>query len=220
MNSTKSTSVVGTHINSIASKLMEKHQQKALGTTSLQRSVTMPEVPIDPRVEKRKASDEGLFTSSCTEKRCKKNIPKKWISDRKNIRSSGSGQTNQSCSYDSADPHGQEKQRTSDKSKQSEGVCSRASGEYKCNMCADYGKHQAKHSDYKTYQCFMSGCNKSFSYMHQLKNHNRTHSNVKGFKCKICTFTTKHYQGVNAHFNKKHPHSSHEGRKWVQIDIP
>lgn len=83
MNSTKFTSVAGTHINSIASKLMEKHQQKPLGSTSLQRNVTMPEVPIDPREEKRKISDEGLFTSGCREKRCKKAIPKKWISDRK-----------------------------------------------------------------------------------------------------------------------------------------
>ena len=86
---------------------------------------------------------------------------------------------------------------------------------HKCPKCQEafFRKHhlenhmERKHSDERNHICDVEGCGKAFKTEVDLRNHKKTHSDKKLYKCPYCPNPKeyKYFQALRTHVFKKHP---------------
>ncbi len=80
-----------------------------------------------------------------------------------------------------------------------------------CDLCSKsftskQGLHfhrQGQHLGERKYKCLFSGCNKAFTKMNVLREHERLHSDVYGFQCQKCGQKFKQRNSYYAHKKRK-----------------
>ena len=56
---------------------------------------------------------------------------------------------------------------------------------------SDLKKHTRTHTNERPYACKQKGCGKAFMISHHLKNHYKSHSDVRAFECNSCEQVNK-----------------------------